>query len=93
MKFNAKYYFEITAKQNHPNSNMHLGTMHLNGDGVDQDIHKAIKYFEIVVKLNNSNDMANFNGIGIGANKDYQKVRKYFELESKKNKTQLAFSI
>ena len=37
--------------------------------------------------------MANFNGIGIGANKDYQKVRKYFELESKKNKTQLAFSI
>ena len=65
-----------------------LACIYRYGKGVNRDYEKAIKYYELAIKLNNSDTINNLGFMyhyGHGVKQNYEEAIKYFEMAIKLN--------
>lgn len=84
----AKYWLELSAGQNHPMGLNGLGTLYMNGWGVEQNYTKGKEYFELSMLQNYAPAQTNMGILHLyawGVEQDYAKAKEYFELALQQN--------
>lgn len=74
--------FEEAAKLEHDPSMLEIGKLHYSGDGVDQDISRAIEWFEKAHELGNADAAKKLSNIyikGLGVPQDKDKGEQYLK--------------
>ena len=78
-------YFKKAADMNNAMGQAGLGTMYLQGRGVNRDYNEALRYFNLAAKqgwVDGQLQLGNMYLSGLGVRKDYKMAVKYFNLAS-----------
>jgi TPR repeat protein len=85
----ARLYFELAAKENHSGAQYALGSLYVNGHGVEQDFSKAKEYYHLAAEQGHVDAqwalgiIYSYNAEGV--KQDFAKSRSYLEQAAAQN--------
>ena len=84
----AMKYYQLSAKQNHPDALNHVGCRYYSGNGVIKNYNEAFKYFLLSAEqkcLSGYNNVAYCYKTGNGIKKDLKKALAYYRLRGRQD--------